>query len=381
LKALPQDGGRSSVIEENPVPEILGSGGAAPLASRLEAGRAEILASYEHVLTEVGSLLLRDPQSREQVLAHGGQILSDVVHSLRTGAISVGGDRLLAWDIGRTRAAEGVHPRESLQAAAAFFEIVLKAGARELGTDGSLPLLTLMALTLNEIISTRIREATSGYSGHLLNEINEAHISERRRIARELHDRIGHALTTAHRQLDLYQIHQEKDSLTAANRVQAAEEAVREAMQNLRAVTSELRLQEPLKSLEKALASYLDSAVGVTACVRLQVNGDEAWASPAIRDESFLVIREAARNALAHSDPTIVLIRVDIAPHELRAWVEDDGSGFDITGQDSARGGLLSMRERSDLMGGSISIMSKPGWGSQVELVVPLAGRRDDGIR
>ncbi len=119
--------------------------------------------------------------------------------------------------------------------------------------------------------------------------------------------------------------------------------------------------------------------VGVTVAVRLQVNGDETWAPPAIRDESFLVIREAIRNALAHGDPGIVLIRVDIAPHEVRAWVEDDGSGFDITAQDSERGGLLSMRERSELMGGSISIMSKPGWGSQVELVVPLAGRRDDG--
>lgn len=356
------------------MPEIFGSGGDAPLASRLEAGRAEILATYEDVLTEVGSSLLRDPRAREQVLAHGGQILSDVVDSLRTGTVSVGGNRLLAWDIGKTRAAGGVHPHESLRAAAAFFEIVLKAGARERGTDGSL---LFMALTLNEIISMRIREATSGYSGHLLNKIDDAHISERRRIARELHDRIGHALTTAHRQLDLYQIHQ-KDPLTAANRVQAAEEAIREALQNLRAVTSELRLQEPLKSLEKALSDYLDSVAGITT-VRLQVNGDEIWASPAIRDESFLIIREAIRNALAHGDPAIVLIRVDIAPYELRAWVEDDGSGFDITAQDSARGGLLSMRERSDLMGGRISIMSKPGWGSQVELVVPLAGRRDDG--
>jgi signal transduction histidine kinase len=359
------------------VSEIIGPDGDGPLASRLEADRAEILARYEHVLTEGGSSLLRDPRAREQVLAHGGLILSDVVHSLRAGAVSVEGDRLLAWDIGKTRAAGGVHPHESLRAAAAFFEIVLKAGARERGSDGSL---LLMALILNEIISMRLREAASGYSGHLLNEINEAHISERRRIARELHDRIGHALTTAHRQLDLYQIHQEKDPLTAANRVQAAEEAVREALQNIRAVTSELRLQEPLKSLEQALAGYLDSVAGITVAVRLQVNGDETWAPPAIRDESFLVIREAIRNALAHGDPGIVLIRVDIAPYEMRAWVEDDGSGFDITAQDSERGGLLSMRERSELMGGSISIMSKPGWGSQVELVVPLAGRRDDGI-
>jgi hypothetical protein len=124
-----------SVDEENPVPETFGSGGDGCLASRLEADRAEILATYEHVLTEIGSSLMRDPRAREQVLAHGGQILSDVVHSLRTGAVLVEGDRLLASDIGRTRAASGVHPRESLRAAAAFFEIVLKAGARALGTD------------------------------------------------------------------------------------------------------------------------------------------------------------------------------------------------------------------------------------------------------
>jgi signal transduction histidine kinase len=77
----------------------------------------------------------------------------------------------------------------------------------------------------------------------------------------------------------------------------------------------------------------------------------------------------------------MVLIGVALAPHELRAWVEDDGRGFlaaPAPDPVSTGTGLASMRERAVLMGGRLTVTSVPGQGTRVELLVPLPGR-DDG--
>jgi signal transduction histidine kinase len=113
--------------------------------------------------------------------------------------------------------------------------------------------------------------------------------------------------------------------------------------------------------------------------VRLRVSGDETWASSTVLEEAFLIVREAIRNALRHGDPQLVLIGVALAPHELHAWVEDNGCGFTTSAHPVFTGtGLASMRERAALLDGRLTIASAPGQGTQVELLVPLPGRRDD---
>ena len=115
------------------------------------------------------------------------------------------------------------------------------------------------------------------------------------------------------------------------------------------------------------------------ADVHLVVLGDETWASPAIIDEAFLIVREALRNALTHGAPQSVVVGVEVTRRELRAWVDDDGKGFAV-GDDAespaAGTGLATMRERAALLGGTVAITSKTGRGTSVELSVPLSGRR-----
>jgi signal transduction histidine kinase len=154
---------------------------------------------------------------------------------------------------------------------------------------------------------------------------------------------------------------------------------VLESLESLRTVIMDLRLEAPLKSLEKALASYVDSVPAIDGKLRLRVNGDETWVPATVREESFLIIREAIRNAVAHGAPGLIFIRVDIAPHELRAVVEDTGRGFDYASvRMSVTAGLSSMRERAALLGGMVSVVSEPGHGTQVELSVPLPELRAD---
>ena len=94
-----------------------------------------------------------------------------------------------------------------------------------------------------------------------------------------------------------------------------------------------------------------------------------------VRDQVFLVLREAVRNAVFHSGCGSLSVGLDIAPESIVGSVEDDGRGFDPA--DGDRGvGLRSMRERAALLDGALRLDCKPGRGTRVEVSVPLAGDR-----
>ncbi|WP_214103855.1 sensor histidine kinase [Acrocarpospora catenulata] len=339
--------------------------------------RAEILNAYARALEQSDNPLSRDRTALAQALANAGQILDDMGEALHGGELRL--DRhhsRLAHEIGATRAETGVHPEQSLRAASAWFQAVVRTLEQHLpGDEEGRRVFALAVLSLEQSINARVREAATGYSSFLLNRVREAQQEERRRIARELHDRIGHWVSVTQRHLELFELYRDSEPVAALAKVQVAMQATLETMHNLRAVTSELHPPDPLNSLEKALLGYLESTSTEDAVVSAKVNGNEMWATPHVLDETFLILREAARNALGHGAPSIVLIRVDIAPHELRASVDDDGTGFDTTRRPVHGGGvgLRSMQERARAVGGSVAVNSSPGGGgTRVELLIPL---------
>jgi len=224
----------------------------------------------------------------------------------------------------------------------------------------------LAPLAGSRALNPRSRKAALDQAGSLLERIDHARDEERRRIARDLHDRLGESLSSALRQLELHEI-------TSGFSAEPVKESLVEAMRRLRATLSDLR-QEPAGSLRSAIARYIDS-VAPEPEVLLRIEGDEAWVPDDILDEAFLVIREAIRNVLRHSDSATLMIAVTIAAHELHARVEDDGRGFlpgRLGGSASAGNGLLSMRERACLMGGGLTVSSAPGQGTLIQLRIPL---------
>jgi signal transduction histidine kinase len=343
-------------------------------AALIGADRTAILASYARSLDARPNPVVAEPCARDQVMTSGAEILADVLAGVR------GGDGHPMLVAGTVQAESRLGPADLVRAAGAFFNVAVGfLGGYVTDDPELLPCFITAVQALNESISCRIREATLAYTGSLLESVDQAHIDERRRIARDLHDRLGEGISVALRQLELHEIASRQDPRTSAARAAMAKQALAEAMRRLGLVTSGLR-HDSVRSLEKALVRYIDS-VDPDAEVRLRVSGDESWAPLPVIDEAFLIIREAVRNALAHGSPRLVLIEIALAPHELLAWVEDNGTGF---AADQARDpgtagtGLASMRERAAMLGGRLRIASVLGQGTVVELLVPLPGHRDE---
>lgn len=343
----------------------------------LTAMRSPILASYTASLEALEGSILAKPHGRNQALIDASEILSDVAAYVCRAAGSRDDRYEARARIPRQRTAESpVNPADLLRATAGLFDITVRALARPVQDDPELmPCFVSAVAALNETISKQVREATLAYTGYLLERIDRAHIDERHRIARDVHDRLGEGISAALRQLELYEITKNKDSLAANPWPGMAKDALTEAMRRLRVVTSDLR-QDPIRSLEVALVQYIDSAVS-DADVRLRVSGDEKLAPSVVIEEAFLIVQEAIRNALQHAGSRQVLIGVAFAPHELHAWVEDDGCGF-VPTRASAEAGLVTMRERADLVGGRLTIASVPGHGTEVDLVIQLTGHGDE---
>jgi signal transduction histidine kinase len=394
----------------------------------MEADRKTVLVDFAKRLEDLQSPVSADPGASEQAMAIAAEIVADIVTRVR-GEFRGGDHReMLSWLIGAVEAESQLSPADLLRAVVAFFDVAVSFLARHVRDDPELlPCFVTAVLALNESIGRRVSEATVAYTGYLLERVDKAHIEERLRIARDLHDRLGEGLSIALRQIELFQIDSMRASATAVPRATLAKQAVTEAMGRLRAVTTDLR-QDSVRNLETALVKYLDS-VAADAEVRLRVSGDETWAPPSVIDEAYQIIREALRNAFTHGSPKLVLIGITIAPHELFAWVQDDGCGFETAHRadpapagparaDPARAGpgladpsladtarvgparvgparvgparagparagtgLAAMRERAASIGGRLTLDSAPGQGTYAGLVVPLPGHHDERSR
>jgi signal transduction histidine kinase len=343
------------------------------LADQIGASLPEILIEFEAALRSVDSPLLNDELSRTQVLAHASEIVEKTAQAISVadrGAVPYG----LAREIGATRAVAGVHPNESLRASDLLFRTVVQHLSARLTGERTAEQIALVAVTVHEVLARALRTAADSYVSVLLNRVHQAQLEERRRISRELHDQIGSGVAVAQRDLELYEIYRLDDPDRARARVHTARRGLIETMESVRQAISDLRLAEPLESLEKALRLFLESTAFPDLVRHVEVNGDEAWAPTATIEEVFLIVREALRNTLTHADAHEVFVRVDISPDELRASVVDDGRGFDPAAGSGGGTGLLSMRERAALLGGSLTLTSVVGRGTHIELLVPLTG-------
>jgi two-component system nitrate/nitrite sensor histidine kinase NarX len=115
---------------------------------------------------------------------------------------------------------------------------------------------------------------------------------------------------------------------------------------------------------------------------RFQSNGGGGTLTPHVRRQVARIVHEALVNVRKHSGAKRVLVRADVDIASWKVSIEDDGRGFPFAGRRpaGARGaaaGARTIAERVRIIGGTLSIESRPGFGSVVEVAVPLQGAQE----
>jgi PAS domain S-box-containing protein len=196
-----------------------------------------------------------------------------------------------------------------------------------------------------------------------------AQSEERRRLSRELHDRVARDMALVHQSLELHEALRETDPERAEGKMELAKETVKRALHSTRNLSMQLRRREASRSLEPALADLLRDLAPPAVGSGLTIEGDESPVPSEVRTQLFAILREAIRNAVTHSGCEEILVGLEISGEAIVGRVEDDGQGSE---EERPAGGIRSMRERAALLNGTLEVSSSPGRGTTVTVWVPL---------
>jgi signal transduction histidine kinase/ligand-binding sensor domain-containing protein len=228
------------------------------------------------------------------------------------------------------------------------------------------------------IYQLRMRQLAHQYTLRL-----EERVSERTRIARELHDTLlqnfnGLLLRFqgAYNQLPSRPEEARKALGVALDRGAEAITAARDTVQKLRTPPSGANeLSSAIAALSEELR--VSQTEGLSPAVEFEVEGGERELNPMLRDEIYRITAEALRNAFRHAQAARIDVAIRHGDHEFRIAVKDNGKGIDpeVLKQGSRRGhwGLTGMRERAEAIGAELDVWSSNGNGTEVSLRVPAA--------
>jgi PAS domain S-box-containing protein len=190
---------------------------------------------------------------------------------------------------------------------------------------------------------------------------------ERHRIARDLHDNVGQQVTGL--RLKLSRIESAADE-SLRPRLQELEQLIEQLDRQLDFIARELRPAVLDLGAVTALGQFVrewSQTFGIAADFHAPESGMEEI-SDAVATHFYRVAQEALNNVYKHAGATRVSVILERTSRELRMIVEDNGGGFDADSTRAAHAGmgLLGMRERARLVGGSLEIESSPGAGTTI---------------
>lgn len=213
----------------------------------------------------------------------------------------------------------------------------------------------------------------------LLGKVMTAQEEERKRIARDLHDQVGQALTSLTMRLGSAETALGERDPETAEQLAVLRQAASDTIEEVRRLIGDLRpsILDDM-GLAAAVGWYLESHLeraGVNTS--LEVTGFNGKLPARVEITAFRVVQEAVNNIMKHAsarNATVTLVRTDA---DVEGEVRDDGSGFDVSLVVPALAGnravgLLGMRERVNLIGGSMRIQSESGEGTVVSFRIPL---------
>jgi PAS domain S-box-containing protein len=217
----------------------------------------------------------------------------------------------------------------------------------------------------------------------LTEKLFETQEEERRRIARELHDEAGQALTAINLGLERLE-----------EKVSTSEDGLKQDIEEIRKMV--VRTSTEIRRLSYSLHPTLLSDLGLEPALNLYFKDVKNHSDldidfhmvgfdhrPDVDTETVLYRfgQEALTNTLKHSGAKHFRLSIIKSYPKIIFLAEDDGMGFDgrIRGGDERSLGLLGMRERASLLGGNFQVHGRPGEGTRIRIEIPLAGARSDG--
>jgi signal transduction histidine kinase len=231
-------------------------------------------------------------------------------------------------------------------------------------------------LRLAETFATRAAVAvdlSERIAQDALRRVVEAQELERRRLARELHDETGQALTSI--LLGLKALEERTGDETSRAATEELRELVVSTLQDVRRLAVELRPTALddfglVAALERLTASFAEQT-------GISVDFQTALADERLPEEVetalYRIVQESLTNVVKHARARRVSILLARKEGAIKAVVEDDGQGFDPDVQDGDGFGLVGMRERLALLGGRLMVESSSGAGTTIAAEVPVA--------
>jgi signal transduction histidine kinase len=195
---------------------------------------------------------------------------------------------------------------------------------------------------------------------------------ERSRIARDIHDSLGHSLTTLNIQLELAQAMKQRDPNHASQALDNAQKLARHCLESVRQAVQTVRQEGFQEKFDLKIAlQQLIAQTRQNRAFTIDADLDLPLLPPQIGHQLYCVVQEGLTNIQKHAQASRATLRSRLGPDTLTVELQDDGQGFDLTASCTGYG-LRGMQERMHLLGGQLQVASTPGNGTQIRATVPL---------
>lgn len=268
--------------------------------------------------------------------------------------------------------------REELSRSINKFRVINKKADSFLNsTSFALKILKGNVERINETIEDSLRKSQLGIW------IIQSQEAERRKIARDLHDGPAQNLAGMMIRLDLIQHLWDNDVKRIYEEIENIKQMAADSLGDIRRLMFDLKpslLHED--NFSATLSDFFrDYGTKYDLDIDFVVFGEKKKYDMSLEIALFRMVQEAITNIRKHSGAKKVLVKMEDKGRSLTLVIKDEGRGFDLerTVNKSESYGIIGMRERVELLGGQVEIVSAPGKGTQVIITVPLEGDANDG--
>ena len=230
----------------------------------------------------------------------------------------------------------------------------------------------------NKILSERKTKRELAQANEQLKEYAQkieqlATVQERNRIARDIHDSLGHALTSLNIQMQTAVKLWEREPAQAHCFLTQAQSLGKTAMQEVRKSISTLREdvkdERPLEARIETLVDDYRKGTGLLICTNICRCGS---VPESVAKTVYRIVQESLTNIFKYAEATEVHIQLKTTPDELDLSIEDNGKGFNPK-QNSSGYGLKGMRERVRTVDGQFQLITALGKGCRIKVKIPYA--------